>query len=321
MSNIEFPFKKKQVREALPLLTVGEPVTKALAVQRYRSFYGIDFENRIDHVRASLGIIKVSGFDIAAHVFMRDCPKGTVFVFHGLYDHVGIFDKPILYFLERGYSVVAYDLPGHGVSSGGLVAIKTFYRYQQVLKAVIAFFKNEIPEPIYAVAQSTGGAVLLGAMLHQSSIEFAYPFKRTVLLAPLVRPVNWYRNKVIHSIVSPFIKYIPRNFTLNSNDESFLRFLREHDILQSRYLSADWVGALKQWVPKIESAEKCDCPALIIQGEKDETVDWRHNIPLLKDKLTNLEVLLIPEVRHQVANEIESLRKLVFDSALEFIES
>ena len=320
MSDIDFPFKKKQVREALPLLKVGEPVTQALPVQRYRSFYGIDFENRLANVVASTGIIKAAGFDIVTHVFMCQPSKGTVFVFHGLYDHVGIFDKPIAYFLEKGYSVVAYDLPGHGVSSGGLVAIKSFYRYQQVLKALVAFLKKEIPGPWYAAAQSTGGAVLLEAMLHQSIIGFEYPFKKTVLFAPLVRPVNWHRNKLIHSLISPFIKYIPRNFTLNSNDEGFLRFLREQDILQSRYLSADWVGALKKWVPQIENADRCDYPTLIIQGEEDETVDWQHNIPLLKEKLSNLQVLLIPDVRHQVVNEIETLRRLVFDNALEFIE-
>ena len=112
------PFTKERIREALGPLKVGEPVPASLAVTRYREFYGIDFESRFANVSDSLGIVKCVGYDIVTHVFQQRHAKGTVFVFHGLYDHVGIFDKPIAYFIEHGYSVVAYDLPGHGVSSG-----------------------------------------------------------------------------------------------------------------------------------------------------------------------------------------------------------
>ncbi|MCG8671598.1 MAG: alpha/beta hydrolase [Pseudomonadales bacterium] len=320
MSSYEFPFKKDQIRSALTTLRIGQPVTDALPVTRYRKFYGIDFENQIEGVTASLGIIKSAGFDIVTHVFQKQAAKGTVFVFHGLYDHVGIFDKPIQYFLKQGYSVVAYDLPGHGVSSGHWVVIADFFRYQQVLKSVINFVIDQLPQPCFAIAQSTGAAVLIDAMLNHRFSAERFPFKKVVLLAPLVRPMNWPRNRLMHSVLSPFLDFVPRSFTFNSHDHGFLSFLRNQDSLQSRMLSSRWVGALKKWIPKIEAASPVHWPVYIIQGQQDETVDWEHNIPLLKEKFTNLKVSFIAPMRHQVVNETESIRKQVFEKALDFIK-
>lgn len=318
MSSQEFPFKKQRIREALLPLKLGEPVPDAIAVERYRKFYGIDFENQIAGVSASLGTVKAIGLDIVTHVFQQPNAQATVFVFHGLYDHVGIFDKPIRYFLQQGYNVVAYDLPGHGVSSGQLVAVKNFFRYQQVLSAVLAYLQGQLRTPYYAIAQSTGAAVLIEAMLFSAD---SYPFSKTVLLAPLIRPKNWKRNKAIHNLIGSFVDYIPRNFTFNSHDLVFLKFLREQDILQSRHLSAHWVGSLKKWIPKIESAPPSNHPILVIQGQEDETVDWEHNLCVLNEKFPRMKVSLIPSMRHQVVNESATIREEVFKTALNYYKA
>ena len=320
MISSQKPFKKQRIRESLETLRVGAPVPQALAVQRYREFYGIDFEKHLPDVTASIGIVKAIGYEIVTHVFQHARAKGTVFVFHGLYDHVGIFDKPILFLLQQGYSVVAYDLPGHGVSSGQKVAVKNFYRYRQILEAVTGLLEGQMPEPWFGVAQSTGGAVLIDAMLHEGH-QHLYPFARTVLLAPLIRPRNWQRNRQVHTVVSRIFDYIPRSFTMNSHDEEFLRFLKEEDILQSRYLSAHWVGALKRWVPKIEAAGSSDHPVLVIQGQEDTTVDWQHNLTVLEKKFSHLNIFYLPTLRHQVVNEIEELRREVFGKMLEYLQA
>lgn len=312
----KYPFSKNCVREALEPIKVGEPVTQNLAVSRYRAFYQIDFENRLPGLRASLGLIKSGGFDIVTHVFLHEAAKGTVFVFHGLYDHVGIYDKPIGFFLSQGYNVVAYDLPGHGVSSGQLAVVRHFYRYRQVFESVVEYFEGHIKQPWFALAQSTGAAVLIDAMLRGD----VYPFKRSILLAPLVRPCNWQRNRRIHTLVSPFVDYIPRKFTINSHDQNFVSFLRHEDVLQSHYLSAHWVGALKEWIPKIEAAAPSDQDVLVIQGQEDETVDWQHNVAVLQKKFPRMSMSYLPTLRHQVVNEIESLRDEVFGLALDYIQ-
>ena len=53
-------------------------------------------------------------------------PKGTVFILHGYFDHVGLYTQLIDRCLGAGFDVLAYDQPGHGLSSGTLTAIGSF---------------------------------------------------------------------------------------------------------------------------------------------------------------------------------------------------
>ena len=95
---------------------------------------------------------------------------------------------------------------------------------------------------------------------------------------------------------------------MNSNDPEFLHFLEHLDPLQSRQLSARWVGALKKWIPGIEKAQRVSISPVIIQGDLDETVDWRHNLNVIEDKFRSPEINLLKGARHQLANESAPIR-------------
>jgi alpha-beta hydrolase superfamily lysophospholipase len=89
------------------------------------------------------------------------------------------------------------------------------------------------------------GHGLLSAALRAEDLQ---PVDKVVLLAPLVRPHQWWRGSLLHSVLKLVVEGIPRTFVDNSHDAEFLHFLREGDPLQSRQLSARWVSALKEWL-------------------------------------------------------------------------
>lgn len=306
------PFDKEAVRQAIPPLKIGEPVLENDNIQRYREYYGIDFENKKDHLSASLGYLDVSGYRVFVHTFQQEKPKGTVFVLHGYYDHVGIYDHVIEYLIDQRFSVIAFDLPGHGLSTGENVAIQDFHRYQIVLHSIMDAARNQMPKPWHIVGQSTGGAVIIDFLLTGGFTPKTSPFKKVVLLAPLVRPQRWLLGRIMQSIVILFKQYIVRNFGTNSNDVNFLYFLRGRDPLQSKMMSARWVGALKSWVPYIESKGTSDVPITVIQGQQDGTVDWQHNLAVIRQKFSRSELVFISQAHHQMVNETEALRKEIF---------
>ena len=115
----------------------------------------------------------------------------------------------------------------------------------------------------------------------------------------------------MHSLVSPFSKGVKRKFTLNSNNPEFIDFIRRLDPLQARHLSARWVGALKNWIPRFEAAQRIHLSPVIIQGDLDETVDWRHNLNIIEDKFKSPEVHLLSGARHQLANESQEFRQRI----------
>lgn len=278
--------------------------------RRYCGYYRIDLENRLAGVRHWLGYFEALGYRVALHVYQPQQARGTVFVFHGYFDHAGLYGHLIRDLLLQNLAVVIYDLPGHGLSTGEPVAIKSFAHYQQVLDACLERCQDHLPKPWHAVGQSTGGAVLLDRLLSRLHDK---PFQHWVLLAPLVRPAGWRSGRILHRLLSPFLKTWRRAFTENSNDSSFIRFVRRHDPLQSRVLSVEWVTALREWMHEIEAREPLDVPVTIIQGQQDTTVDWRHNLNILRQKFPKSEIHYLPMGRHHLVNESPELREQIFE--------
>lgn len=313
------PFTADELRRRLPAFGWSTPVPEDAMLQAYRRYYNLAFEQRFAGLRARLGQLHVAGFDIGVQAFLPARPRGSVFVVHGYYDHVGVFDHLIEALLQQDLAVLAFDLPGHGLSSGTRATIHNFHQYQPVLQRLIRLAEGQLPRPWHFAAQSTGGAVVSEYLLGFSLQPQRNPFTSAVLFAPLVRPVNWWFNRHVHTVVSPFRAYVDRKFASNSGDSEFLRFVRSGDPLQPRQLSTRWLGALKQWIPFLERHEPLDFPLLMIQGQQDETVDWRHNTQVLQAKFPRAELHFIPEMRHQVVNELPAIRSQVFDRMTAFL--
>jgi lysophospholipase len=292
----------------------GSPVASALA-REYFQFYGIDFENQ-PGVKHCFGTFRADQFDLALHLFEPVNPRGTVFLLHGYYDHVGIYQHPIRYFLDRGYMVVAYDHPGHGLSTGERASIDSFSQYQTVLSACIDLLKSHTPTPHYLVAQSMGGAIAMTHLLTDANTLF----HKAVLFAPLVHPAGWKLGKWMHAIGKHLIKKQERVFVINSHDQEFLRFLKEDDVLQPDTLPMQWVTALKEWIIRFhELASVSACEVLVIQGTDDNTVDWRYNLGVIERKFPNSRVHYITDGRHQLVNESEPLRREMLGEIDRFI--
>ena len=281
--------------------------------KRYCRYYQIDFSETLPDVEHYLGSFDALGYRLAMHYYLPASVKGTVFIFHGYFDHVGLYGHLVKHCLEQGLAVVAYDLPGHGLSSGRPTAIQSFEDYQVVLSGCLNLCVDHIAEPFYAIGQSTGGAVLVDHMLNRTDLPKALDFKKIVLLAPLVRPVGWSSALFMHTIIAPFLSTWKRVFSVNSNDPAFIKFLKKHDPLQSRIMSVEWISALRRWIKKIENTPPVDAKVSIIQGQRDMTVDWRHNIKIIQQKISEVDVHYLPKGRHHLVNESIEIRSAAFN--------
>lgn len=312
------PFEPEVLRKTLPPFDFAAPMPRDALFQAYRSYYHLTFEQQWPDLKVNAGQVRAGGFDIVVQTFQPPQARGTVFVLHGYYDHAGIFNHLIEALLAQGFAVLIFDLPGHGLSSGDRAVIDSFRQYQVVLQKMVMLARGQLPRPWHLVGQSTGAAIASDYLLSHSSTADKLPFTSAVLLAPLVRPVNWGFNRFQHSLIAPWRDYIPRKYVASSSDPAYLQFAMA-DPLQPHLLSSRWVGALRKWVPYIERHEPMRFPLLIIQGEADRTVDWRHNTAVLRSKFRPSEVQCIPRMRHHVVKEAAGFREQVFSRMNRFL--
>lgn len=258
---------------------------------------------------------------IATHYWRRLNDRGTVFLAHGLFDHVGIFQKLVAYLLGQNYSVIAIDLPGHGLSEGGKTEIQSFNDYADVVVQVLGNLSAQTQgRPVYGVGQSTGAAVLMILCFEYTRREETPPLERLVLLGPLVRPRKWLIGRWAYKLFGRMIKHVYRDVTLvNSHDEEFHNFLRFYDQLQPRRLCISWVGALHRWVETFHSQPQVNIPTLLIQGTDDAVVDWSYNISAIKRHFPNHQVNYVKGAKHHMANEADPWRQAIYNGIGQFL--
>ena len=241
--------------------------------------------------------------------------RGVLLLVHGYLDHVGLFGHLMRYGLERGYTVMAFDLPGHGLSTGDPVTIDDFSDYRRGIESLLHRCA-QLPDHWRVIAQSAGGAAVLDYMLHHPG-----SLDKVVLLAPLVRPRGWWRVKIAYALLHRFRDTIPRDFKENSNDAGFLRRIRT-DPLQSTVLSMRWIGALHRWIKALPTGTgESEASVLLIQGDADGTVDWRYNVKRVQRLVSDVQVVELAGARHHLANECSSIRERIYAQIDEFFST
>jgi alpha-beta hydrolase superfamily lysophospholipase len=325
---------------SLRAATGGCPYEKGESIKRYLVYYGLGFadvEHRIGWFES--GGLRLAGqvwkpkikdqrlkikikespeamdHSIDSSVAPRNDRESLVVVVHGYMNHTGQMRHLIGGLLDAGFAVGALDLPGHGLSEGKPAA-GTVEQYARAVSDFAALVKAMGFGRLYFVGFSTGCAAGVEAILGGKGDVF----ERVVLVSPLVRWQGYKASKITYKLYRPFMDKIKRVPQRNSSDEEFLYFNRHKDTLHCKYVSLDWVESMFAWNEKIVRAVGSEKPVLILQGDRDTTVDWRYNVRLLRDKFPAANVEMIPGARHELLNEAPELRDKVIGRTIEYLK-
>lgn len=293
-----------QLAGLLKPLDIGSSDKLSEPLLGFYQYYGIDFSRRWPELLQCSGYIESGNYRIASYVYRQPSAQKNLILVHGYFDHSGLFGHLIEYGLSRGFNVVVFDLPGHGLSTGKALIISDFENYVQAFRDCLNVFQTQLPGRWQVIAQSTGCSTVMDYLLHNPDIIF----ERAILLAPLVRLKRWRQIKLAYSVCKYWLDYVPRSFSNCSHDQGFLELLRR-DPLQVRKISVQWVGALIRWVERFLSTPPSDYSPLLIQGTGDSTVDWQYNIEQIEQKFPRSKVSYLEGARHHLANENESIRQ------------
>lgn len=300
------PEQLQELRVQLPAFADAGPGSELQ--KAFGRFYGIDFAASRPELDYRLGTVPSGDYSLAVHCWLQPGATSNLLLVHGYFDHSGLFGKLIGYGLAHNCNVMIFDLPGHGLSSGEVAAIDDFADYGRAIAAVLAAPGLPPDLPLWVMAQSTGCSALVELARQQQ-----WPFTAAVLLAPLLRPKGWRRGKVAHSLLRHFVDSIERKFAPNSSDPDFLSFLCQ-DPLQSRRLSLRWMSALRRWIAGLPRSDLGAGPVLIVQGDADQTVDWRYNLGVYKTLFPGSQVTMLPGAGHQLANESTLIRQTYLET-------
>ncbi|MBN1787296.1 MAG: alpha/beta hydrolase [Sedimentisphaerales bacterium] len=279
----------------------------------YLEFYDLTDAN----VSYELVPFESGQFKLAGHIFNPGDYKATVILIHGFMGHTGLMSKLIRYLIEAGYAVAAFDLPGHGLSSGERTAIDDFSQYSDSLSDFVDVVKERLDGPYHLIGFSTGASTIMEYL----SSGKKDCFDKMIFAVPLVRSTHWFKAKISYQMYKLFFDDVARPYRKISSDKDFIRFVQYEDPMSARKVSLKWVKALFKWNRKMADVPTVNREILIVQGKKDKTVAWEYNVEFIQSKFNNAQIKFIPKARHEIFNESEKIRQEVFLTIGNYLEN
>lgn len=302
-------FDAGQIRQQLPAqLSPLQPLPLSLGA--YLNWYGLARLARVAEYRAAR--LAVAGAELVVQQFCQRGPsRGRVVLVHGYMDHAGLTRPLAAYLFRRGWDLVLYDLPGHGLSAGPCYEVEDFFHYADQLGDLLRQLLPQADTPLTLIGHSTGAAIITTLLLREPALART-PLTQPILLAPLVRPSHWRSIRRKYQVLRFLLRRVRRFYKRNSHDRRFLNFVRCHDPLQHEYIPVRWIGAMLVWIRWFEAQTPHPLRPLVIQGSADATVDWQHNLQVLARLFPNGEQRLIEGARHNLINEAGRWRRPVY---------
>ena len=266
--------------------------------------------------------------------------RGTILLQQGHNEFIEKYYETIQEFLDRKYSVIAFDWRGQGMSEHEhkdihKAFIKNYKRHDDDLKYILEeIIENNFPKPLIGIGHSMGGCLMLSAFHNHPN-----KFSKGILSAPMLGFKNEKFLKTASSLMNLFRKdsdYIlgsKPNMGLetpfNENDltsDSFrynriIKLVRKHPNIRLWGVTNAFAKAVNKRFKVIRKkgwAEKIDLEMLIINNINDKIVDSKK-INLMKKRIQNSHILNFNETEHEIFMEKDIYRERLWKKIDEFL--
>ena len=238
-------------------------------------------------------------------------PKGELLVTHGLAEHSECYNAFAHRLNQEGWNVWAWDLPGHGKSSGKRGYVQDFQQYIDDLSRVLSHVKKQADErstPIYLFGHSMGGLI---TFLFSAKTQTPQ-FKGVILSSPAFG-LSLEVPKIKSQAAKMLLKWAPRVTLYNevdhsklTRDESLVRAYALDHLRHDKISAPVFLGMLDGFKQVDELANQFHHPVLMIVGGQDQITDSTTTEQIFKKIPGNSKQLFIsPNSYHEVFNDLD----------------
>ena len=284
------------------------------------------------------------GYELSLAVYEAENPKAVIQFVHGMEEHKGRYEKFAEYLSKEGFTCVTSDLRGHGNNAPILSHISNKYgdklliEDQKVIRKYIHKTYKDLP--IYLFGHSMG--TIIARVLMQTDADkykkvalsgYVNPNPIAGIGAALTKLITVFKGPKGHSklitsmVIGPFNKNIEHPRTdldwLSYNESNVDKYIA--DPLSGVEFTLGSYHAMMKLLQRMGKAKAYkkgnENPILLIAGEADPCTGYlkgREESKALLQKVgfTNIEVITIENMRHEILNEKENM--VVYKDLLDF---
>jgi len=240
---------------------------------------------------------------------------------HGVGQDMNVWNKEIKFFQEKGFSTLAIDMRGHGLSERP--DLITHYHLDNFANDIYQVIKREKIRNFIMIGYSLGGMVTINFHKLYPKLAKAYILIDTTYKPPKELGI------IKNSFVNHLIERISKNKELNRKlfpKMDYEKFVEKGDFYLQRIYSYIMQTSLKSWFYTFENIADFDGikvlksinkPVLIIEGEKDSIFDVKV-AKKMHALIRTSKIEIIPKANHFVIlSKPEELEKSILSYILE----
>ena len=266
--------------------------------------------------------------------------NGTILLQQGHNEFIEKYFETIQEFIERNYSVIAFDWRGQGMSDRQIndihkSYIKDYDRHDKDLRYILLeLIKDNFPKPLIGIGHSMGGCLMLSAFHDHPEI-----FSKGILSAPMLGFKNEGFLRAASSIMNFFKKdtdyllgskpNMGKETPFHENDltsdpqrySRIISLIRKHPNIRLWGVTNGFAKAVNKRFKKIRSrgwAESIDLEILIINNLNDRVVD-SNKIKEMQRRLKNSQSIEFSETQHEIFMEKTIFRKKMWEAIDNFL--
>jgi len=245
--------------------------------------------------------------------------KGLVLITHGMGEHANRYGHMANFFSKEGFTVIAFDIRGHGYSQGKRGHTPSYGHLMDDMERVYLKIKADYPSlPIFLFGHSMGGNLVLNFLLRKPN-----ELKGAMVTGPYLRlgfePPKW---KIILAKLSaniwPSLSQ-PTELELDalSRNQEVIRKYEDDELVHDRITSAFFVNVHFAGQYAIDHAGEINIPLLIMHGSDDRLTSPEGSKAFATNAKENVKLKLWNGLYHELHNEPE--QEEVFSYELEWI--
>lgn len=260
------------------------------------------------------------GQKLHAEVFLREAARGVVLVTHGYAEHCGRYRELADVLVKAGWSVLTWDVRGHGQSAGPRGYCDRFSQFLGDFRAALKAARGLGEGPLVALGHSHGSLITLRAMLEPSPPEVA----ALVVSSPFLgfgRPVPTVKAAMgkVASLLAPRLALPNGIESVDLTSDPAKQAEHDKDTLCFDIATARWfTEAVTAQREVDEGARRITTPTLWLIGNADVIADPGQSRKVAA-KMPSATVRVLEGLRHEVFNEVD--RAKVFAELTSFLDT
>ena len=234
--------------------------------------------------------------------------RGVVIITHGIAEHCGRYDHVAQSLVEGGYTVISFDLRGHGKSSGKRNYINSFQDHLNDLDAILARAKKNYSDlPVFLFGHSMGGGIVtLLTIERQPDVKGILLSGPSVKVSDDISPLL----QKISGILSVLVPKLPAIKLDSSGISRDPKVVEDYDSDPLNYregiLARTGAEILKSTKAITSQASKISLPILIMHGTADKLADISGSEMLYGKVSSEDKTLKVYDgLYHEILNEPE----------------